>query len=130
DLSPQLPIVNGNRVQLQQVILNFIMNAMEAMANQPPERRNLAVATRPADNGGGEGSGSDSGPGHDPRDLSRLFQPFFTTKQSGLGIGLWVAEKIVTAHKGRIWAENLPAGGAAFHFVLPAVSGPGVTAQT
>jgi C4-dicarboxylate-specific signal transduction histidine kinase len=120
ELSPQLPAVQGNRVQLQQVVLNFVMNAMDAMAQQPPVRRRLTLGTRLAAEGGVELSVSDSGPGIEPGNLPRLFQPFFTTKKTGLGIGLSVAEKIVTAHSGRIWAENRPAGGAAFHFALPA----------
>lgn len=119
ELSPRLPAVHGNRVQLQQVLLNLIMNAMDAMDQQPPERRRLSVATNLAPDGGVEVSVSDSGPGIDPSDLSRLFQSFFTTKNGGLGIGLSVAEKIVTAHGGRIRAENRPGGGAVFRFVLP-----------
>lgn len=122
ELSPQLPAIHGNRVQLQQVVLNFVMNAMDAMAQQPPERRRLTVGTCLSDGGVGL-SVSDLGPGIEPCNLPRLFQPFFTTKKSGLGIGLSVAEKIVTAHSGRIWAENRPGGGAVFHIVLPAMNG-------
>jgi C4-dicarboxylate-specific signal transduction histidine kinase len=122
-LSPQLPAVHGNRVQLQQVVLNFIMNAIDAMAQQPLERRRITVGTNLATDGGVEVSVSDLGPGIEPSDLPRLFQPFFTTKKSGLGIGLSVSEKIVAAHSGRIWAENRPTGGAVFHLVLPAVNG-------
>lgn len=122
ELSPRLPAVHGNRVQLQQVVLNLIMNAMDAMEQQPREQRRLAVVTNLAADGGVEVSVSDSGPGIEPSHLSRLFQPFFTTKKAGLGIGLSVAEKIVTAHGGRIQAENCPAGGAVFQFVLPAVN--------
>jgi len=121
ELAPQLPAVQGNRVQLQQVVLNFLMNAMDAMAQQPPERRHLTVSTGLATDGGVEVTVSDSGHGIEPSNLPRLFEPFFTTKETGLGIGLSVAEKIVTAHSGRIWAENRPAGGAVFHLVLPAV---------
>jgi two-component system sensor kinase FixL len=128
-LSPQLPPVRGNRVQLQQVLLNFVMNAMEAMAQQPPEQRRLSVSTTLAIDGGVELSVADSGCGIEPCNLPRLFQPFFTTKQNGLGIGLAVAEKIVTAHSGRIRAENHPAGGAVFHLVLPAVNVESITAN-
>jgi PAS domain S-box-containing protein len=127
-LSPRLPAVLGNRGQLQQVVLNFIMNAMDAVAQQPPERRRLTVGTSLATDGGVEVSVSDLGPGIAPEKLPRIFEPFFTTKKGGLGIGLSVAEKIVTAHGGRIWAENHPAGGAVFHLALPAVSRPGVKA--
>ena len=120
-LSRQLPAVHGNRVQLQQVVLNFIMNGVDAMAEQPPERRRLTVLTGLATNGGVEVSVSDLGPGIEPRNLPYLFQPFFTTKKSGLGVGLSVAERIVKAHNGKIWAENRHTGGAAFHFALPAI---------
>jgi PAS domain S-box-containing protein len=123
ELSEQLPAVHGNRVQLQQVVLNFITNAMDAMAKQPPKRRRLTVGTSLATDGRVEVSVSDLGPGIEPDHLSRLFQPFFTTKRSGLGIGLSVAERIVRAHSGRIWAENRPNGGAVFHLALPAANG-------
>ena len=122
ELSPQLPAVQGDRVQLQQVVLNFIINGMDAMAEQPPDRRRLTVGTRFATDGRVELSVSDLGHGIEPCNLPRLFQPFFTTKKDGLGIGLSVSEKIVTAHNGRIWAENRPGGGAVFHFVLPAAN--------
>jgi PAS domain S-box-containing protein len=123
ELSPQLPAVPGNRVQLQQVVLNFIMNAMDAMAQQPPERRRLTVGTSLATDGAVQLSVSDLGPGIEARNLPRLFQPFFTTKPGGLGIGLSVSERIVTAHRGHVWAENRPTGGAVFHMALPAVNG-------
>jgi PAS domain S-box-containing protein len=123
EFSPQLPAVRGNRAQLQQVVLNFVMNAMDAMAGQPSERRCLTVGTSLAADGGVKVSVSDLGSGIEPSNLPRLFQPFFTTKKSGLGIGLSVAEKIATAHSGRVWAENRPAGGAMFHLVLPAGTG-------
>ena len=122
DFTPELPSVEGNWTQLQQVVLNFIMNAMDAVAQQPIERRHLTVATRATDDGV-EVSVSDSGPGIDPSNLLRVFEPFFTTKESGLGIGLSISEKIVTAHSGRIWAENRAEGGAVFHLVLPGVNG-------
>lgn len=123
ELSSQLPAIRGNRVQLQQVVLNFIMNGMDAIAQQTPERRRLTVGTHLASDGGVVVSVSDLGSGIEPSNLPRLFQPFFTTKKSGLGIGLSLAEKIVTAHSGRIWAENCPTGGAVFHMVLPAANG-------
>ena len=127
-LWPELPAVEGNRVQLQQVVLNFIMNAMDAVAQQPPERRCLTIITSHTTDGGVELSVSDLGPGIAPDNLLRVFEPFFTTKEGGLGIGLSVSEKIATAHSGRIWAENDPAGGAVFHLALPGVNGQGVRA--
>jgi PAS domain S-box-containing protein len=125
ELSPRLPAVRGNRVQLQQVVLNFITNGMDAVARQPLERRRLTVGTRIITDGV-EVSVSDMGPGIEPDNLQRVFEPFFTTKEGGLGIGLSVAEKIVAAHSGRIWAENRPVGGAVFHLVLPAAGDQGV----
>ncbi len=127
-LSPRLPAVEGNRVQLQQVVLNFIMNAMDAVAQQAPERRRLTIITSITNDGGVKVSVSDLGPGIAPDNLLRVFEPFFTTKEGGLGIGLSVAEKIATAHSGRIWAENDPAGGAIFHLTLPGVNGQSVRA--
>jgi len=106
-------------VHLQQVPLNLIMNAMKAMAKQPPEKRRLEVRTRRASDGGVEVSVTDSGHCIEPDNLPHLFEPFFATKQSGIGMGLAIARKIVDAHHGRIWAENNPGGGAAFRISLP-----------
>ena len=129
ELTPDLPLVSGDRIQLQQVLLNLILNALEAMAKQPPEKRRLRVRTSRASDGGVEVSVTDSGPGIEPANLPRLFEPFFTTKQSGIGMGLPIARKIVEAHQGRIWAENHPAGGAIFRFTLPAAKGEGQVGQ-
>jgi PAS domain S-box-containing protein len=119
NLSPHLPIVRGDRVHLQQVLLNLILNAMEAVAQQPPERRRLTVKTSLRTDDAVEMEVSDSGCGIEPASFPHLFKPFFTTKETGFGMGLSIADKIVRAHEGRIWAENLPAGGAIFHVVLP-----------
>ena len=120
ELSPQLPVIQGDRVHLQQVLLNLIMNAMEAVSHQPPERRRLAVSTSLTTGGAVEITVSDSGPGIEPGSLPHLFEPFFTTKKSGIGMGLSISDKIIKAHHGNIRAENHPAGGAIFHIVLPA----------
>jgi two-component system, LuxR family, sensor kinase FixL len=119
ELAPRLPPIRGDRIHLQQVLLNLILNAMEAMAKQPPERRRLTVRTSRTHNGEVELSVADSGSGIQPENLPRLFEPFFTTKESGIGMGLSISRKIVEAHHGRIWAENHPAGGAVFHVTLP-----------
>jgi PAS domain S-box-containing protein len=121
ELAQQLPPILGDRVHLEQVLLNLIMNAMEAVEHQPPERRRLTVSTSLPTDKAVELSVSDSGPGIEPLYLPRLFEPFFTTKESGIGIGLSIAHKIVTAHNGRIRGENHLAGGAIFHVVLPAI---------
>jgi PAS domain S-box-containing protein len=120
-LSTQLPAIQGDRVHLQQVLLNLIMNAMEAMAHQPPERRRLTVSTSLTTDSEVEITITDSGRGFEPASLPHLFEPFFTTKRSGIGMGLSIADKIVKAHHGRIWAENSPVGGAIFHVILPAM---------
>jgi PAS domain S-box-containing protein len=121
ELAATLPAVLVNRVQLQQVVLNFVTNAMDAMVKQSIERRHLTVGTKVAADRRVEMWVSDSGPGIAPDDLPRLFQPFFTTKERGLGIGLSVARRIVTEYSGHIWAENRPEGGAVFHLALPAL---------
>jgi PAS domain S-box-containing protein len=118
ELAPSLPAVHGDRVHLQQVLLNLLLNGMDAMADVPPFRRRLAV--RSGRHGGGvEVTVADSGQGFDPGQLSRLFESFFTTKKDGLGMGLSIARSIVEAHGGRIWAENRPEGGAIFRFTVP-----------
>ena len=112
-----MPRVRGDRVQLQQVILNLILNAMEAMSVIGTGRRVLLRMTR--DDPAVQIAVIDAGPGIDPAILPRLFHSFFTTKKEGMGLGLSIARSIIEAHDGRIWAENNPGGGAAFRILLP-----------
>jgi PAS domain S-box-containing protein len=119
--SSQLPVIQGDRVHLQQVLLNLVINAMEAVSHQPPERRLLTVSTSLTADGAVEITVSDSGPGIEPDSLPHLFEPFFTTKKSGIGMGLSISDKIIKAHHGSIRAENHPSGGAIFHIILPAI---------
>ena len=116
-----LPPVRGDRVQLQQVLLNLILNGMDAMADVPAEGRRLVVRARQADAGTIEVAVVDAGPGVAAAKLARLFEPFFTTKPDGMGLGLPISATIIGAHGGRIWADSGPAG-ATFYFTLP-VSG-------
>ena len=113
--------IKGDPIQLQQVILNLVVNAMDAMASIPYGR---TVIGRTELNGGSSAviSISDSGPGIPADKLAQVFDPFFTTKDKGMGIGLSIARTIILAHKGQIWAENQSGGGAAFHFSLPLVA--------
>jgi len=120
-LVPVLPKVAGDRVHLQQVLLNLILNGMDAMAGQPRERRRISVRTRLGADGLVELAVIDSGSGIEPDKLPRLFEPFYTTKANGMGMGLSIARTIIEAHQGRIWAENNAAGGAVFRIALPAV---------
>ncbi|MGZ5060611.1 MAG: MASE1 domain-containing protein [Usitatibacter sp.] len=119
-LAEDLPQVRGDRVQLEQVLLNLVTNACDEMAATLPADRHLVLATQTCGLDRIRISISDHGPGVDPALLEALFEPFFTTKPQGLGLGLSVSRSIVTAHHGRIWAENQPGGGATFIVELPA----------
>ena len=118
ELSRSVPGVRGDRVQLQQVLLNLILNAMDAMNGCETGRRCVAVCVRPREEEV-EVAVSDSGHGISADNVKRLFEPFFTTKTSGMGMGLAISRTIIEVHGGRLWAENNPAGGATFRFTLP-----------
>jgi signal transduction histidine kinase len=117
ELTPDLPAIAGDRVQLQQLVLNLILNAAEAMAANAPGARRLHLQTL-LHQGRVRASVRDEGGGL-PADAERLFQPFYTTKPQGLGLGLAICRSIVAAHRGRLWAEPHPERGAVFHFELP-----------
>jgi PAS domain S-box-containing protein len=114
----EFPVVRGDKVHLQQVLLNLVFNGMEAMADVPGQKR-VTVRTGVNENGSVEVAVSDTGPGVLPDRLPRLFDPFFSTKKEGMGLGLSIARSLVEAHGGQIWAENNPDGGATFRFTLP-----------
>jgi signal transduction histidine kinase len=117
---PGLPPIRGDRVHLVQVLINMVVNGMDAVANQPATRRRVAVRACADPQGGVELTVEDTGSGIAPDLLSKVFDPFFTTKPNGMGIGLSVSRTIVDAHHGRLWATNSSSGGAIFHLVLPA----------
>ncbi len=122
ECAESLPPVKGDWVQLQQVLLNLLMNAMDAMDGVPDAR--LAIRAGQDGDSTLAMSVADKGPGIPAGQLSRIFEPFFTTKPEGLGLGLAITRSIVEAHGGRLTADNLAEGGAVFRFTLPVADGP------
>jgi signal transduction histidine kinase len=120
-LAEGLPRVQGDRVQLQQVLLNLIINAIEAMRDVSEEERELLISSRNEPDGVSV-QVRDSGPGFAPSDLDRVFEAFYTTKPSGLGLGLSICRSIIESHGGRLWASANPPRGASFQFALPALA--------
>jgi PAS domain S-box-containing protein len=118
-LAEGLPRVQGDRVQLQQVLLNLIINAIEAMRDVGEGERELLISTRNEPDGVSV-EVRDSGPGFAPADLERVFEAFYTTKPSGLGLGLSICRSIIEAHGGRLWATRCEPRGALFQFTVPA----------
>ena len=114
-----LPRVWCDPVHFQQVVLNLVLNGMDAMAGLPERARQVVIRTGPNGNGTVKVAVSDSGPGIPVDSLPKLFEPFFTTKKEGMGMGLSIARTIVEAHHGQIWAENNSEVGATFYFTVP-----------
>jgi two-component system sensor kinase FixL len=119
ELDDDLPAVRGDKVQLQQVVLNLMLNAFDAMRDSPVSKR--SVKLRLEANGAGllQASVRDCGTGLSGDKLDKIFQPFYTTKGEGLGMGLSICRSIIEAHGGRLWAENNPDYGATFYFTVP-----------
>ena len=111
--------VQGDRVQLQQVILNLVLNAVEAMGAVEAGPRELLISTQQTEAHGVLVAVRDSGPGIDPKHVERVFEAFYTTKSSGVGMGLSICRSIIDAHGGRLWADANDARGAVFQFTLP-----------
>jgi C4-dicarboxylate-specific signal transduction histidine kinase len=124
DLAPGLPKVFGNRTQLQQVIVNLAMNAVQALTKSDAASISIAIRTQQIDAEAVCCIVEDSGPGIDAEHLPHLFDSFFTTKETGMGLGLPIVQSIIEAHNGRIRADNNSAlGGARFIFDLPVMRG-------
>jgi PAS domain S-box-containing protein len=112
--------VRGDRIQLQQVVMNLILNAVEAMSSVEEGARELSISTKQSQTSDILVAVQDSGPGIDPEHLDRIFAPFYTTKTSGIGMGLSICRSIIAAHGGQLWAEANEPRGAIFQFILPA----------
>ena len=122
DLHASLPPVAGDRVQLQQVLLNLAMNAIEAMSESEGDARELKVETKMA----AESvlvTVADTGPGLDSTQAEQIFRPFHTTKSGGMGMGLAISRSIIESHGGKLWAEGNEHRGATFKFTLPKIDG-------
>jgi C4-dicarboxylate-specific signal transduction histidine kinase len=119
-----LPPVAGDRIHLQQVLLNLILNGMDSLHATSADRRDIGVTARVEHAELVEVAVDDAGPGIPPTVLPQIFEPFFTTKPDGMGMGLAISRSIVEAHGGRLWAENKAGGGAAFRFTLRVAGEP------
>ena len=114
-----LPFVQGDRIQLQQVALNLLLNAFEAMNEHPNKNRQVLIRTGLKDSQI-LAAVTDNGNGIPIAEAEKIFNPFYTSKPQGLGMGLSICRSIINSHHGRLWAENNPDGGATFYFSLPA----------
>ena len=122
ELTEDLPLVEGDRVQLQQVVLNLVLNAIQAMGPATDGAGEVIITTARAEAGDVLVEVKDSGPGLDPDSFERIFEPFYTTKPGGLGVGLSICRSIIEAHGGRLWVTANSPRGAIFHFTVPAYS--------
>ena len=119
-LTDRLPSIQGDRIQLQQVILNLMINAIQAMSGLTKGIRELHIGTESAEEDGVRIGVRDTGPGLSAESLQRLFEPFYTTKPNGMGMGLSICRSIIEDHGGRLWATGLHPHGALFQFTIPA----------
>ena len=119
DLASDLPKARGDRVQLQQVVLNLVLNGLEAMREPHAGARTLVIRTARDGAAALRVTVQDSGPGIAEKDLAHIFEPLYTTKTEGLGMGLAIVRTIVNAHGGAVGAENSSEGGASLRFTLP-----------
>jgi C4-dicarboxylate-specific signal transduction histidine kinase len=119
-LAEPLPFFRGDRVQIQQVMVNLIVNAIQAMSGDGDSRRELLISTETDEAEGVRVGVRDTGPGLAPESLPHLFEPFYTTKAEGMGMGLAICRSIVEAHGGRLWATACEPRGTLFRFTIPA----------
>jgi len=129
ELVPGLPPVRGVRVQIQQVLVNLLLNAIAAVKDFPRERQTVVVRAEPDSQAMVRVTVTDRGPGLVAELLEDVFKPFFTTKREGLGLGLPISRSIVETHGGRLWAVNNDGGGASFCFTIPALPANGQTSE-
>jgi signal transduction histidine kinase len=121
ELQPSLSRIPGDRIQLQQVVLNLLMNAIEATTSINDRPRRVTINTQELASGDVQTSVADTGIGISEELMARLFEPFFTTRTSGIGMGLAISRSIIEAHGGRIWADSSQGQGSVFHFTIPRV---------
>jgi signal transduction histidine kinase len=117
-LEPDLPLVLGDRFQLQQVLLNLIINGMDAMSHTPESQRRLTLKAKENESNRVQVTVADCGRGVSASDETRIFESFFTTKKDGMGLGLSIAHSIIEAHQGKLWLDRHARIGATFHFTL------------
>jgi PAS domain S-box-containing protein len=129
ELATDLPLIEGDRIQLQQVILNLTLNAVEAMSGVDDGAREIRISTRREASNGVLVTVRDFGPGLEPKSVDRLFEAFYTTKPDGLGMGLAICRSIIEAHGGRLWATANEPRGAVFQFTLPLLRDETVAAE-
>ena len=111
--------VKGDRIQLQQVLLNLIQNGLDAMSTVDDRRKQLVITTAKVEPDNVSVAVQDTGPGVDPENLERIFEAFYTTKSDGLGMGLSICRAIIEAHGGKLWATTAAQKGAVLQFTLP-----------
>ena len=119
ELAAGLPSVQADRVQLQQVVLNLVMNGIDAMVAVTDRPRELLIKSQPHESGGVLVAVQDSGIGVDQQNMGRLFEPFYTTKPEGMGLGLPISRSIIEAHGGRLWLLRTPGQAVTVQFTLP-----------
>jgi signal transduction histidine kinase len=118
ELAPDLPLVIADKIQLQQVLLNLVINGIEAMSGITDRARELTIRSRPQEDSQVCVSVEDAGIGVNTETMARLFEPFFTTRAQGIGMGLPISRSIIEAHGGRLWAESILGQGTVFRFTL------------